>query len=183
MMSYYKLSAISRAAGVLRNHRKTRRRRSNVRQPYARRKQLTTCYGFKIVCGELLLPCTQRQPIHIPLNSHTLDVLSEGGIAIRSITLTPNTLAISYSRKIAQAKSNGLVGLDSNLDNVTAADSCGFSKHYDLSRITEVRSKYREVEAHLVRHDIRIRRQIFEKYGMRERNRVQQILTISRSIL
>ena len=48
LMSYYKLCAISKATGILRNYRKARRKNPKTKEPYARRLQLTTCYGFKI---------------------------------------------------------------------------------------------------------------------------------------
>ncbi len=74
-MSYYKLCAISKAASILKNHRKAERRGKPVKQPHARKPQLTTCYGFKITDGNLLLPIKPGSKIRIPLNHHTLQVL------------------------------------------------------------------------------------------------------------
>ena len=58
--SYYKLCAISAATGILRNYRKAKRNNPHVREPYARRPRLTTCYGFKVRDGELSLPIHAR---------------------------------------------------------------------------------------------------------------------------
>src|SRR3972149_1395460 len=69
-MSYYKLCAISAAAGVLRNCRKTVRRGGKAGGPYARRLRLTTCYGFKVQDGCLRLPPLPIDQIKIPLGPH-----------------------------------------------------------------------------------------------------------------
>jgi len=70
-MSYYRLCVISKAAGILRNYRKTKRKNLEAKEPYARKLQLITCYGFK-VGKELLLPFKPNQPLRIPLNAHVL---------------------------------------------------------------------------------------------------------------
>src|SRR5208337_362111 len=97
-MSYYKLCAISKATGILRNYRKARRKNHETKKPYARRLQLTTCYGFKIKTEEkvLSLPFKPKQSLFIPLNAHVLSVLSEPNIQIRSVTLTEERLSVSY---------------------------------------------------------------------------------------
>ena len=46
--SGYKLCAISRATGILKNHRKLSRKHA-VRMPYCTQPSLTTCYGLKMV--------------------------------------------------------------------------------------------------------------------------------------
>jgi putative transposase len=63
-MSYYKLCAISKATGILGNYRKVRRKNPEIKEPYARRPQLTTCYGFKIKTkeGALLLHSSPSRP-------------------------------------------------------------------------------------------------------------------------
>jgi len=58
---------------------------------------LTTCYGFKIQDGVLRLPVKPRTYVYIPLNSHTRRSLS--GVAVRSATVTPHTVSISYSKE------------------------------------------------------------------------------------
>ena len=46
--SYYKLCAISRAAGILAARKKSTRRGFPSNVPYSTRPQLVSCYGFKI---------------------------------------------------------------------------------------------------------------------------------------
>ncbi len=175
-MSYYKLCAISKAAGILKNYRKAKRKCKRVKQPHARRQQLTTCYGFKISGESLQLPIKPRRKIKIPLNHHTLQVLSEPHLTARSVTLTATTIAIAYSKDAPTIDPSGLMGIDRNLDNVTVADSNGSILRHDLAEATEIKALYREVKSHLNRNDARIRQRVYAKYGVRQRNRVRQLL-------
>src|SRR5256885_17110763 len=55
ILGYYRLCAISAATGILRNHRKAKKKNLWTRLPCARKLMLTTCYGFKIQEGLLRL--------------------------------------------------------------------------------------------------------------------------------
>ncbi len=175
-MSYYKLCAISKAAGILKNYRKAKRKKQHVDEPYAQRPQLTTCYGFKICNGNLLLPIKPKSKIRIHLNHHTLQVLSELGLTARSVTLTATTITIAYRKDVPTLESIGLMGIDRNLDNVTVADSNGSIMRHNLAEAAEIKTMYREVRSHLTRNDARVRQRVYAKYGVRQRNRVRQIL-------
>jgi len=184
VMSCYKLCAISRATGILRNYRKAKRRGKPVKEPYATRPQLVTCYGFKIRSGCLLVPFKPKQRIRIPLNDHTLEVLSRPGLSLRSITLTDQTLSITFAKSIALIEPAGFIGVDSNLNNITTADSNSSVTRYDASKATMIKAKYREVKSHVTRNDARVRRQMYRKYGLKQRNRVNQFLHhISRQVV
>ena len=87
--SHCKLCAISAATGILRNYRKAKRKNPYVKEPYARRLRLTTCYGFKIRDGELSLPIRAKEHVRISLNQHVQATIN--GFALRSAT---------HSRKI-----------------------------------------------------------------------------------
>src|SRR3972149_212666 len=179
MMSYYKLCAISKATGILRNYRKARGRNPETKEPYARQLQLTTCYGFKIRTIEkaLSLPFKPKQPLSIPLNAHVLRVLSEPNIQVCSVTLTDQQLSISYATEVEQIQPHGLIAIDRNLDNLTAADSDGqVTRNADLAKATEVKAMYREIRSHVRRNDVRIRQRVSEKYGCKQREKVKQIL-------
>jgi len=177
-MSYYKLCAISKATGILRNYRKARRKNPEIKDPYARRPQLTTCYGFKIKTleGALLLPFKPKQPLSIPLNAHVLHVLSEPNIQIRSVTLTEKQLSISYAKEVEPIQPRGLIAIDRNLNNLTVADSDGQMKKQNLAKATEIKAMYREIRSHMRRNDTRIRQHVTGKYGRKEREKVRQIL-------
>ena len=175
-MSYYKLCAISKAAGILKNHRKIKRKGKAVKQPYARKPQLATCYGFKISDGNLQLPIKPGKKITIPINRHTLQVLSGAQLTPRSVTLTATTITIVYTKDIPALEPSGLMGIDRNLDNVTVAGSNGSITRHNLTEATEIKAIYRELTSHLSRNDARIRKRVYAKYGVRERNRVKQLL-------
>jgi hypothetical protein len=57
--SYYKLCAISRAAGILAARKKSIRRGFPTKTPYAVRPMLISCYGFKIGNGFLEIPVSR----------------------------------------------------------------------------------------------------------------------------
>jgi len=177
-MSYYKLCAISKTTGILRNYRKARRKNPKTKEPYARQLQLTTCYGFKIrtIEGTLLLPFKPKQPLSIPLNAHVLRVLSEPNIQIRSVTLTNEHLSISYSKEVELIQPRGLIAIDRNLNNLTTADSDGHITKRNLAKATEVKVMYSEIRSHMRRDDMRIRERVTGKYGRKQREKVKQIL-------
>ncbi len=175
-MSYYKLCAISKAAGILKNYRKAERGGKPGKQPYAIRRQLTTCYGFKICNGSLLLPIRPGSKISIPLNPHTLHVLSEPSLTARSVSLTATTITVAYSKDVPTLEPSGVMGVDRNLDNVTVAGSNGLIMRHNLAEATEIKTVYREVKSRLIRNDARIRQRVYAKYGVRQRNRVGQLL-------
>jgi putative transposase len=177
-MSYYKLGAISRATGILRNYRRDKRKNGETKEPYARRPQLTTCYGFKVRAreGVLLLPFRPKQSLRMPLNTHTLRVLSEPGVQIRSVTFTAERLSISYAKEVKPIQPCGLIAIDRNLDNLTAADSEGRRTRWNLAEATEVKAMYREIRSHLQRRDMRVRRRVTAKHGRIQSEKVKQIL-------
>src|SRR5207245_10864364 len=79
--SEYRLCAISRAAGILKNYRNLSKKH-RVRVPYCRRAGLTISYGVKIKHDELTLP----GGLHIILNNYVLRLLRQPHITIRSTT-------------------------------------------------------------------------------------------------
>ncbi len=172
--SYYKLCAISAATGILRNHRRAQRKGENPKAPYARRLRLTTCYGFKIRDRQLLLPLRPRESIVIPLNQHTLSAIS--GHEVRSVTLTPDKLSLSFRKEVEELRPLGFIGVDGNLDNVTTAASDGGLHRYDLAEATRCKATYRALKARFKRNDRRIRHQLYKKYGRKERRKVSQVL-------
>ena len=170
----YRLTAISKAVGILRNYRKTLRKHPEAKKPYASKIMLTDCYAFKIIEGQLRLPIKSRCYEYIPLSRHVLKSIS--GYTVRSVTLTANTVSISFSKETAVIDLKGLIGIDHNLDNITTADANGNIKRYDLSEATKIKATYRIVKSHFRRNDARIRQNIFSKYGEKQRNRVNSIL-------
>ena len=182
ILGYYRLGAISVATGILRNYRKAERKNPRTRVPFARKLMLTTCYGFKIQNNLLRLPVKPRHYVYVKLNSHTLRALS--GFDVRSVTLTPVSISISYSRETVEIKPEGYVGIDRNLDNVTTASTDETVRRFDLSKATEIKADYRVVKSRFNRNDARIRTRVFSKFGEKQRNRVQPLLhKVSKNIV
>ncbi|HKM49676.1 MAG TPA: transposase [Candidatus Bathyarchaeia archaeon] len=178
VMSYYKLCAISKASGILRNYRKAVRKNPKTKEPYARRRQLITCYGFKIRTTDkmLLLPFKPKQPLSVMLNAHVIRILSEPNIQVRSVTLTDERVSICYAKEVEPIQPRGLIAIDRNLDNLTLADSDGRIMREDLTRATLVKARYREIRSHMRRNDQRIHQQVSGKYGRKQSEKVKQIL-------
>ncbi|TLY05650.1 MAG: IS200/IS605 family element transposase accessory protein TnpB [Thaumarchaeota archaeon] len=180
--TYYRLTAISRAAGILRNYRKELKRNRSARVPYVTRLSLTDCYGFRVIHRLVRLPVRKGEYVFIVLNDHTLRTMS--GRTPRSLTLTANGLSICLSKETAEIEPVGAIGIDRNLDNVTTADSDGSILRHDLGRATEVKARSRETKRHFKRNDVRIRRVVYGKYGRIQRNRVAWLLhNVSASIV
>jgi putative transposase len=172
----YRLTAISKAAGILRNYRKSLKKNPKTKRPYVRRIALTDCYGFKIENDRLRLTIRAGEYEYIPLNNYTLKVLSDPALTVRSVSLTACTLSIAFSKETDEIEPTGAIGIDRNLDNITTAGSDGSIQRFDLSEASKIKASYREVKSHFKRNDVRIRRRICRKYGLKERNKVSQIL-------
>jgi putative transposase len=172
--SYYKLCAISAATGIMHSYRKAKRKNAYVKEPYARRPRLTTCYGFKVRDGELSLPIHAKEHVQISLNQHVQATIN--GFAHRSVTLTKDRLSLAYAIEVRQLQPRGFIGIDRNLDNVTVAATDGTVQQHDLSEATRIRAMYRDVGSHFRRNDVRIRHEISGKYGQKQQDKVKQIL-------
>jgi len=135
----YRLTAISKAAGILRAHRKEKTKNPETKIPYAQKPILVDCYGSRIFGRLLRIPYRPNKYIFVILNDHVLKAVA--GHRVNSITLTPSALSLCYSKNIPPIVPQGLIGIDNNLDNVTLADSDGAIFRHDLSRATRVRAK------------------------------------------
>ncbi len=174
--SYYKLSAISRAAGILGARKKSLRRGHRTRDPFVRKALLTSCYGFKISDGNLHIPVGWRKSEVIPLNTHTNQVLSDSRLRACSFTLTPQSMSICISKEVKPIGNIvNVVGVDRNLNNLTVGNSTEVTC-YDISKTTEITKTTTSVTRSFRRNDARIRRIISGKYGERRNNRVRQLL-------
>jgi len=174
--TYYRLSAISRATGMLKNYRKAVRENPKTKHPYARKLVLCTSYGFKVASGNLLVPYQKRKFLYVPLNKHTQDVINAPGIRVRSVFFSSNSVSVAYSRDVPLVPGRGILAIDRNLENVTTVSSLGNVSRFDLSVANTIRIAYRGVKSHFTRNDRRIRKTIFRKYGDKSRNRVHQRL-------
>jgi putative transposase len=173
ILSYYKLCAISRAAGILAARKKSMRRGIKPQSPYSIKLQLVSCYGFKIRNNTLQVPIGDKQYFDIPLSKHSIEVLPN--FKVRSFTLTTNTVSITYSKEIDEIETTKTAGIDRNLRNLTYGNWDSVT-HYDLSQAVEIAETTKDVIKSFKRNDVRIRKKLASKYGIRRKNRINQML-------
>ena len=173
--SCYKLCAISRAAGILAARNKSVKRGFPTKTPYAVRQQLVSCYGFKRNNEGLEIPVSRGKRLSIPLTKHTLDVISQPGVKVRSFTLSRNKLNLCISRDVVLVECASTVGVDRNLRNLTAGNDQQI-RHYDLSETVRIARTTVRIIASLRRDDTKIRTRIASKYGGRRTSRTGHLL-------
>ena len=163
--SWYTLSAIEIATTILKNYRKARKKNSNVKSPKAKR--FVAKLGnqaFKIKDGNLVFPVKLRQFVRILLHKRALHVLRN--VKLGSITITPTTIHVAYSRMIEVKKPKGWIATDVNEDNVTAVSSDGEVKRFDLSKLKRAGYGYfwrkRKIQQEYAR-DRRILKKVLDK--------------------
>jgi putative transposase len=184
IISYYKLCAISHAAGILANRKKSLQRGHKPRQPYAKQPLLVSSYGFKIINGVLKIPIGDRQYFDIQLNSYVRHILSDSSLTICSFTLSANnTVSICYAREVAEVEFTNIKGVDRNLRNLTVG-SMENVVQYDLSKAVTIAENIKSIMKSFKRNDVRIRKQLYSKYGKRRKNRINQLLhSVSKAIV
>src|SRR3989441_6468428 len=176
--SCYKLCAISRAAGILASRKKSLKRGFPTRMPYAVRPQLISCYGFKTKNEGLEIPVSRGKRLSIPLTKHTINVISQPGVEVRSFTLTQNRLCLSIAHDVTTVECTSTVGVDRNLRNLTVGNDQE-THQYDLSETVRIASAAMRIVASFKRDDARIRRVIASKYGLRRTARTGHFLHTS----
>jgi putative transposase len=175
IISYYKLCAISHAAGILTNRKKSLQRGKAPRNPYTKRPFLIGCYGFKIADGVVRVPIGHRQYFDIPLNNYVKNTLSDPELQMHSFTLTANSLSICYSREVQPIEVRALSGVDRNLRNLTVGNLENVVQ-YDLSNAVDIAENTISILSSFKRNDVRIRKKLYSKYGTRRKNRITQLL-------
>jgi putative transposase len=173
--SSYKLCAISRAAGILAARKKSFKTGFPTRQPYTVRPFLVSCYRFKVKNGGLEIPISRGKRLTIPLTEHTLALISQPGVQVRSFTLTRNRLSLSIAREAPSIECISTVGVDRNLRNLTVGNESQI-RYYDLSETVRIAKTTACIVASFKRDDDRIRISIASKYGQRRTARTGHIL-------
>jgi putative transposase len=173
--SYYRLTAISKAAGILASRKKSIRRGIKTKDPYLKRPILVSCYVFSVGKNCLIFKIAKDQKISIPLTKHTTRMLQQEGIEIRSFTLTQNSLSISYRKEATPYIPTSFAGIDRNASNVTYGNHSK-AIQFDLSKVEEIARNTRQIVRSFKRNDVRIRKKITSKYGRRRKQRISQII-------
>ena len=169
--SAYKLCAISKAAGILNRYRKLSGKH-HVNEPYCSRLSLTTCYGIRVIDAKVRM----RGGVELPLNAYVQRFLSQPDVEVRSVTLTTDSISISVRKQVEPVAFTGMLGIDSNLDNVTVADTQNQVQRFDISKAPAVKARCRQNKQGFRRNDIKVKKRLFTKYRRLERNRVDWLL-------
>jgi putative transposase len=176
IISYYKLCAISRAAGILANRKKSIKRGHKTKDPHMKQPLLISCYGFKVKNSILRVPLGNRRYCDVPLNNHTKAVLtSDPTIRIRSFLITPTRVSICFAKEIEQYEPRIAIGIDRNLANLTVGNNQDVTQ-YNVEKLVQIAENSRSVTRALRRNDVRIRKQLSLKHDQRRKNRVHQLL-------
>ena len=173
--SYYKASAVSRAAGILASRKKSLRRGIPTKNPYSLRPQITAYQGFRVKDGTLRVPIGKRSFEYVPLTSHTASILLDPAVMVRSFTLTPTSLSLCISKEVPEVECTEAIAVDRNLRNLTVGNDNRVIQ-YDLSDTVRIVQTTVDVVGSFRRNDARIRTKIASKYGLRRRNRIQHVL-------
>lgn len=164
--------AVFQAHSLLKSYRRSLRKKSNIKKPYVHKQFFiidSCCY--KIFYDHIQIPTRPREFVVIPLNRYVSSIISNSGLKLGNVTFTASTLSISFSKEVDTQKPSGYIGIDMNLDNITCSQSDGKTRMYDISPITRMKEKYRKIKSNFKRNDARIRKKIFQKYGIKQKNR------------
>ena len=184
--SQYRLCAMSKAAGILSSRKKSLRRGFPTKVPYLSRPILVSCYGFRIKAGNLVIHLGSSTFVSIPLNNHTLKVLSDSASKVVSFTLTERSLSLCISKEAQEPESgkvSGAIGIDRNLRNLAVGND-EVVMFYDITKIVASGERTNSIMKSFTRNDARARRVLSSKYGRRRKERVQRILhLVSREVV
>jgi putative transposase len=178
-LKLYVARAILIAKSKLRDFKKIRKKNPYAKIPHYKKPYLIVDkLSYKIIGTTLLIGVRPRRPyVGIPLNHYTMQRISEPFIRTGTITITSDSISISITKDTESIKPVEFVGIDTNLNNISAVHSDGIVDVFsEVSKITKVKERYRMTRSHFRRNDVRIRRKIFQKYGMLQQHKTKQIL-------
>ncbi len=183
IMSYYKLNAISRAAGILRNRKQSNKRGIKTKPPFVQRSFLVNCYGFKINGCLLSIPYKPRQSIHILLNEHTQKILADNTMKIHSFSINKTTLSICISKQVKPIMPQNVIGIDRNLRNVTIGNDKRVV-FYKTNKLLSIKENTIHARSGFKRNDHRMKRKFFQQFNARMQHRTKKFLhKISKQIV
>ncbi|HET8720024.1 MAG TPA: transposase [Candidatus Nitrosotenuis sp.] len=174
ILSYYKLNAISQAAGLLVQRKKDIKKGKKVKSPFVRKPFLVSCYGFKINGMLLSFPVKNREFANILLTDHTVSEFSHE-VKAKSFTITPTSLSISIQKEVPEIKPEGAIGIDRNLRNITISTPQR-TIMYRTEKILSIKQNSQHVRDSFRRFDVRVKNRFFSKHRCRQTRRVRQHL-------
>ncbi|MGQ0772513.1 MAG: RNA-guided endonuclease InsQ/TnpB family protein [Nitrososphaerota archaeon] len=186
-LKLYVARAILIAKSKMRDFKRLRKKNPHAKIPRCMKPYLIVDkLSYKIIGATLLIGIRPRQPyVRIPLNHYTMQRISEQSTRTGTVTITSDSVSISITKDVKSIKPTEFVGIDTNLNNISAVHSDGTVDVFaDVSKITKIKERYRMVKSHFTRNDVRIRRKIFQKYGTLQQHKTKQILhNVSRKLV
>jgi putative transposase len=172
--SYYKVNAISQAAGRLAQMKTDIKKNRKVRSPFVRKPYLVSYYGFK-VNGMLFSFPTNYGQRNFLLNDFIRKQLSQGRIKARSFTITPTSLSFCIQKDVEPIMPESAIGIDRNLRNVTIS-MLNQSVMYRTEKILSIKQNSQHVRNSFRRFDVRVKNRFFTKIRQRQTRRVNQYI-------
>lgn len=176
--SCYKLCAISKASGILASMKKSIKRGIKAKSPYMQKNILISCYRFKVDLEDktLRFPIGTRMFCKIPLNNHTISIIKQQDIKVRSFLITENSLSICIAKQVnIPDKVENAIGVDRNLRNVAIGNRESITL-FNTSKTADIAKTTKQIASSFKRSDVKIRKKIYSKYGARRKARVNNIL-------
>jgi putative transposase len=125
----------------------------------------------------LRIPTTSRSFIFLVLQGsvYHLSFLENRSLKRGSVTITPNSVIIAFSREVEVFEPVWQVGIDINERNLTVSATNGWHRRFEEpGEIVEIKERYKNINAgiaHKTRGDRRVAQNILSRYGKRERDR------------
>ena len=183
MMSYYKINAISQAAGRLQQRKQSIKRGIVSKPPFVQRPFVVNCYEFKINGCLLTIPYKPRQPVHILLNEHTQKILSDPTLKVNSFSMSQNSLSLCISKQVKPIKPENVIGIDRNLRNVTVGNNNKVI-FFKTNKLLSIKENTIHARAGFKRNDHRMKRKFFQKFNQRMQHRTKKLIhKISKQIV
>jgi putative transposase len=130
----------------------------------------------------LRIPSAPRRFIFLTLqgSDHRLSLVDDPALKRGSVTITPTSVSIAFSKEVEPFEPKGFVSIDINNRNATLSATDGRHHRFDeLGEVVEIKERYKETRAkisRMTRGDRRIAKQLLSKYGEREKNRTEPLL-------
>ncbi len=183
IMSYYKLTAISQACGRLSQMKRSVREGRTPKSPFVSKPYIVSCYGFKVNGMLLSFPISNHNYIHIPLNSHIQQLLSDKSLKVRSFVITPDSISLCIQKEVNEIIPENAIGIDRNLRNVTISTNSG-SIMYKTNKLLSIKENTSHIISSFRRYDVRVKKHYQQRLGNRRSRRIQQFLhKISKDIV
>jgi len=173
IQSYYKLTAISQACGRLSQRKRDIKKGKIPKNPFVRKSYLVSCYGFKINGMTLSFPIGKNDKFLVLLKNHTISTISN--YQPRSFIITPNSISISYRKRVKQIIPENVIGIDRNLRNITIFDNKQ-AIMYKTNKLLSIKENTSHVIASFKRYDVRVKKSYQQRLGNRRSRRIQQYL-------